>query len=322
MASYPNEKNKRDNVDCNGCGVCMLSCPVWRQSGTQALTVCGRARAEAAGASEEELAESAKACILCGSCAPICPRGVDTQWITISLRQRLVKSGLLPELAGAEPAATSEKKTSGRIFFPGAALRARKDLLDRCLRLFDTDVSVTDEGSDILLDLESGKLAGGNKIEAFLEPLRKAREIIASDGLLVNLLRFLLGSNPQVASLGQALLANDRVRSGLKSRDFYMIETRAYNARQTELVMLYESLRRKTGCFMNLDLQRVATPTGSQSYQHRHDLPGVVNVEAQVRWLLEGRSAERIVVEHLDDAAAFEQYASLPVVHLAEVAEP
>jgi hypothetical protein len=71
---------------------------------------------------------------------------------------------------------------------------------------------------------------------------------------------------------------------------------------------------------MNLDLQRVATPTGASSYQHREGLSSVVSIEAQVAWLLEGRKAERIVVEHLDDHAAFAQYTRLPVVHVAEVA--
>ena len=73
---------------------------------------------------------------------------------------------------------------------------------------------------------------------------------------------------------------------------------------------------------MNLDLHRVATPTGALSYQHRMNVPATVSVEAQVVWLLEGRNAKRVVVEHLDDGAAFQKHTSLPVVHLAEVAEP
>ena len=70
---------------------------------------------------------------------------------------------------------------------------------------------------------------------------------------------------------------------------------------------------------MNLDLQRVATPTGAASMQHREGLATIVSVEEQVKWLLEGRRAERIVVEHMDDYEAFIAYTKLPVVHLAEV---
>ncbi len=98
-----------------------------------------------------------------------------------------------------------------------------------------------------------------------------------------------------------------------------MIETRAYNAQRREFVALYDTLRRETGCFMNLDLQRVATPTGAASYQHHEGLKSIVSIEAQVRWLLEGRKAQRIVVEHLDDREAFATYTMIPVIHLAEV---
>ena len=152
-------------------------------------------------------------------------------------------------------------------------------------------------------------------------PLLRAAEVIVADGLLFNLLRSLLPPSITVRPLGQALLAEPKVRSGLRPADFYMIETRAYNADRRTFVALYDAVRRETGCFMNLDLQRVATPTGAASYQHREGLANMVSIEAQVAWLLEGRNAERIVVEHLDDRAAFAQYAKLPVVHLAEVAQ-
>jgi hypothetical protein len=79
-------------------------------------------------------------------------------------------------------------------------------------------------------------------------------------------------------------------------------------------------VRQEAGCFMNLDLQRVATPSGASGYQHRQNLPGIISVEAQVKWLLEGRRAQRIVTEHLDDHEAFSRFTTLPVVHLAEVA--
>jgi hypothetical protein len=73
---------------------------------------------------------------------------------------------------------------------------------------------------------------------------------------------------------------------------------------------------------MNLDLQRVATPTGASSYQHREGMLNSISIEAQVQWLLEGRKAERIVIEHMADHEAFSKFTSLRVVHLAEVAEP
>jgi ferredoxin len=313
----------RDNADCNGCGVCMLSCPVWRQSHTMALTICGRVRLAMGGAAAEDLVESARACILCGSCAALCPRGMDTQRATLALRQQLVKRGLLTATGRSRQPARSIRAASGRLFLPGAALRGRQQLLERCQQFLGSKAAcLSDDGTDICHDLECGEVIEDKRLEEFLAPLRTAREIIVSDGLMVNFLSFMLGQRTRVRGLGEALLENAKVRRGVKSTDFFMVETRTFNARRGELVMQYEALRRDTGCFLNFDLHRVATPTGAMGVHYRMNLPALVSVEAQVQWLLEGRNAKRIVVEHLDDGAAFLKHTQLPVVHLAEVAEP
>jgi len=310
-------------ADCNGCGVCMLSCPVWRQSHTMALTICGRARLAMGGAAEEVLTESANACILCGSCAALCPRGMDTQRITLALRQQLVKQGLLPVIGRSGQSSRSLKAPADRLFLPGTALRGRQQVLEQSQHLLGSKAAcLSDDGADICHDLECGAVIDDQRLAEFLAPLRGAQEIIASDGVMVNLLASLLGPKTRVRGLGQALLENGGVRRGVKSTDLFVIETRTFNARRGELVMQYEALRRETGCFMNLDLHRVATPTGGMSLRYRMNLPALVSVEAQVQWLLEGRNAKRIVVEHLDDGAAFQKNCSIPVVHIAEVAEP
>ena len=311
---------------CIGCGVCMLSCPVWQQHHTQELTYCGRARAAMSGAGEEDCARSVQACILCGSCEPLCHRGIATTIHTIQLRQLLARRGLLPGANTANIAGSPQKATAARIFLPGAALRSRTQLLERVLRFLNAKGEkphcAADDGTDIVLALESGGEIKSERFEAFFGSLRGAGEIIASDGLLVSLLPRMLGPEVHICGLGPVLLGNEQVRSGVRSSDFYMIETRAYNAHRNTQVMLYESLRRGSGCSMNLDLHRVATPTGVMGPNERAGMPSAVSVEEQVRWLLEGRRAERIVVEHPDDGAAFERYTSLPVVHLAEVAGP
>lgn len=311
-----------DPTQCNGCGVCMLSCPVWRQHHTKALTYCGRNRASIGGANEEDLAPSARACILCGSCEPLCPMGIPTQQTTIRLRKNLSAQGFLPK-----PVALRDRLRSGsahfpRLVIPGGALQANIHLASAVLQLLGKNIGFyDDDGYDILLALESGQEMNDARIEEFTVPLFKAAEVIVTDGLLYNVLRSLLPSSVKVRPLGQALLMNGHVREGLRPTDFYMIDTRAYNAHQRSFVSFYDAVRRETGCSMNLDLQRVATPTGAASMQHREGLASVVSIEDQVKWLLEGRAAERIVVEHLDDYAAFTAYTKLPVVHLAEVAK-
>jgi ferredoxin len=314
-----------DPMQCNGCGVCMLSCPVWQQHHTKALTYCGRNRAAIGGAKEEDLAPSARACILCGSCAPLCPMGIRTQQTTIALRQSLAARGLLPKPSDQTiqtNAQKSETLSASRILLPGKALRANAALAASVVGLLGDGVGLfSDDGYDIALALESGQAISNARIEAFIAPLTEASEVIVADGLLLNLLHSLLSSSITVRPLGQALLANPKVRDGLRSTDFYMIETRAYNTNRREFAALYNALRRETGCSMNLDLQRVATPTGAASMQHREGLASIISIEEQVKWILEGRKAERIVVEHLDDYEAFATYTKLPVVHLAEVAK-
>ncbi len=308
--------------DCNGCGVCMLSCPVWMQHKTQSLTYCGRTRAAAGGAVPEDLASSAKACILCGSCASICPRGIRTQEMTLALRKSL--EGLFPRKALPSAGQAAERASS--VFIPGPSLRANASLAALTQSLLQKKQKETvlwhDDGQDVLHSLESGVEVDQDRVTSFLSPLAKAREIVVSDGMLRNVLSVLLPQRIMVRSLGRALLEVPEVRNGLRPDDFYMIETRAYNAGRKELAPFYDRLRHETGCFMNLDLHRAATPTGASSLQHREGYENVVDVEAQIAWLLEGRPALRIVAEHLDDAAAFSRYTDLPVLHLGEVAQP
>lgn len=311
-----------DPSQCNGCGVCMLSCPVWNQHHTKMLTYCGRNRALIGGATEADLASSARACILCGSCEPLCPMGIRTQQTTIALRRSLAAHRLLPKPDTRSAKQRSESHGTPRILLPGKKLREDTNLASSVLKLLGQRIGLhSDDGDDIALAIESGQAVDDARIEAFMLPLAKSTEIIVADGLLFNLLRSLLPSSIAVLPLGQALLANPKVRAGLNASDFYMIETRAYNADRRMCIAIYDEVRRATGCFMNLDLQRVATPTGAASYQHREGLASSISVEAQVRWLLEGRNAERIVVEHLDDRDAFVQYTKIPIVHLAEVVQ-
>lgn len=318
---YHPQPGATDPTQCNGCGVCMLSCPVWHQHHTKALTYCGRTRALIGGADEEDLAQAARGCILCGSCEPLCPMGIRTQQATIRLRKNLSARGFLPKPI-IQPHAHEAGKSgsSSCIVIPGRQLRAKVSLSASVLALLGKKAGLhSDDGDDIMLTLESGQEMNDDRLENFLAPLARAKEIIVADGLLFNVLRSLLPSSVKIRSLGQALLSNLRVRAGLKPTDLYMIETRAYNANRHEFVKAYDKLRLETGCMMNLDLQRVATPTGAASMQHREGLATIISVEDQVKWILDGRKAERIVVESLDDYEAFSAHTKLPVVHLAEV---
>ncbi len=312
-----------DPAQCNGCGVCMLSCPVWHQHRTKALTYCGRNRAAIGGADEDDLAPSAAACILCGSCEPLCPMGIRTQQSTIALRRNLARRGLLPNPRVARDRKKPERAAASRLIIPGASLRDNGRIISAVLRVLGGEAKLhADDGSDLLLSLEAGGEVSDAQIQEYLAPLEGVPELIVADGLMFNLLYSALPSPKSMLPLGPALLRDPNVRAGIKSTDFYMIETRAYNAHRHAFVELYSRLRRETGCTTNLDLQRVATPTGASCMQHREGLKTIISIEEQVKWLLEGRRPARIVVEHPDDLEAFSRYTKLPVVHLAEVAKP
>ncbi len=123
-----------DPSQCNGCGVCMLSCPVWHQHHTKALTYCGRNRALIGGADEEDLAPAARGCILCGSCEPLCPMGIRTQQATIRLRKNLSARGFLPKPA-IQPHTHETGNVSSHLVIPGRALRANTPLAASVLAL-------------------------------------------------------------------------------------------------------------------------------------------------------------------------------------------
>ncbi len=311
-----------DPLQCNGCGVCMLSCPVWHQHHTKALTYCGRTRALIGGADEEELAPAARGCILCGSCEPLCPMGIRTQQSTIRLRKNLSARGFLAKPA-VQHRAQKARTVSSRIVVPDWRLGMNASLADSVLALLGQKAALhADDGYDILLTLESGQEMNDDRLAEFIAPLTRTAEVIVADGLLFNVLRSLLPSAIKVRTLGQTLLANPSIRAGIKPTDLYMIETRAYNANRRSFVAIYDALRQETGCMMNLDLQRVATPSGATSMQHREGLATIISVAEQVKWILEGRKVERVVVESMDDYEAFKAHTKLPVVHLAEVAKP
>ena len=65
--------------------------------------------------------------------------------------------------------------------------------------------------------------------------------------------------------------------------------------------------------------KRIAIPTGASSLQARAGMDAVDPCE-QARWILEGRTVERVVIESLADREPFEQVTRLPVVHLCELA--
>lgn len=314
---------------CTGCSLCLLACPVWRATRDLRLTPHGRARALQCGATADELAASIDACTFCGACEPACPQDIGLVAMMFGLRAELARHA--PERAaqvrGAmEHAMGGETKTivprasrAAMLLVPDKALHADLALLGRMVGLLGGEGKVAvagDDGSDIALALEAGAAIPDARLERFLAPLRGARRLIAGDGMLFRALRGWL-PGVRVESLGAAASSTAAVRDRLRASDLYVIEPRAYHADQERLVKYYDALRASLGCSMNLDLQRLAIPTTAGSLPAA---PGGGRVDAcdQARWILEGREFARIVVEDLNDIAAFTAVTGKPVVHLAQ----
>jgi ferredoxin len=275
--------------DCSGCGLCLLVCPVWRESRDVRLTPKGRARAIQHGATRDELAASVAGCTLCGACEPACPEELPLVDMVMELRS-----------GGAFPRVLPKRGAGGKkLLVAGPALHSDAERCAGTLALLEGYELAQDDGAEIVGALGSGATMSEERIEAFLGPLRGARRLVVADGLLLRALRRWL---PKIAisSIGEALLP--AIRAKLRGGDFYVIASQAFNQDQSRLIGRYDSLRASTGCQMNLDLQRIAMPVASQA-----------------QWILEGRRIERIVVEDLAERAAF-AFTGKPVLHLAELA--
>jgi len=312
--------------DCSGCSLCLLVCPAWRQSRDISLTPHGHAKAMQHGISAADVAVSAKNCILCMACEPVCPEQIDIVGMILELRRQSGAPAWLHDLQAKMDERAARPATlppsSPAMLLPDRALHAHPAILARISSLLGNDIIIPmgdDDGSDISLALESGAVISKQRMERFLESLRQLKKIIVADGLLLRHLRQWL-PNVNTIGLGEALSGHADVRRGLRPTDLYVIEPRAYHTDYQRLVKYYDRLRIAHGCAFNLDLQRIAIPATSRSLPQRLGLMAIDNDE-QARWVLHRRGISRIVVESMEDKTAIEKVSDVPVVHLAELVD-
>lgn len=89
--------------DCSGCALCLLVCPIWRQTRDIELTPLGCCKALQNNAAHDDLAEAAQWCNLCGACAPVCPEHIDLVALMLSLGSEAA-SGTTATSTATDPA--------------------------------------------------------------------------------------------------------------------------------------------------------------------------------------------------------------------------
>jgi ferredoxin len=261
------------------------------------------------GAVLEEIADSVNKCILCGSCEPVCSYGVES--VMRTLEMRAVLSGEEHRPVSAE---VSSRSPAGRVLLANPLLLADQEMLEKALAHLDGVALCNDNGDDLSEAIETGRQIDSARLSEFISSLSGASEVLTADGLLYRLIRRFLPET-KVISLGEALLRVDAIKNAIGPDDLYVIDAYTYNTDYTRLVAFYDGIRRETGSMMNLDLHRVATPTGTSL----HLSSGVVDPVSQTEWMLRGRPANRVIVERIEDMEPFMSVTDVPVVFVSEL---
>jgi ferredoxin len=294
--------------ECIGCGLCILGCPAYEETGFDLLTARGRNKALQAGLTAEEMVEPIWACTLCGYCDAICPTHVHNVKIVLHLRREINQVRLkadtteaTTESPGMSGFPVSPKPRSGeggsrttpvaRELVLGCTIRERaphlipsiKDFLDRIGR----PTSLADEGCCGSLDVEAGRALPG-----------RARAGIVADPICFE----------QYDADFLGVLAMQHLDLfDLKMPFYYFAPHRLVNADHARVYPFYDALRRRFGCDMNLDLNRFARSTSAGSVQ---GLSGrdARDIPAAIARLLEHSQAERIITCSPADYLAFKTY--------------
>ena len=271
--------------ECIGCGLCILGCPAYEETGFDVLTARGRNKALQAGLAAPEIVESIWACTLCGYCDAICPSDVHNVEIVLHLRRELTA------LAATGPVAASPRAREGVALVLGCTIRERAPHLIPSIREFLKRIG---RPTDTLDETCCGSL----QVEAGCARRVTARAGVVADPLCLE----------QYDADFLGVLAMQHLELfDLEPPFYYYAPHRLMNRDHARIYPLYDQLRRRFDCDMNVDLNRLARSTSAGSVQglsgeHARDIPGAV------ARLLKDSRAERIVTCSPADYLAFRAY--------------
>jgi ferredoxin len=284
---------------CIGCGLCILGCPAYEETGFDVLTARGRNKALQSGLAATDMVDPIWACTLCGYCDAICPSSVHNVKIVLHLRRELAGTtgpGSGEALTsvnwpGHLPATIETPASVPRALVLGCTIRERAPHLipsiHEFLRRIGRPSSAPEEGCCGSLDVEAGRAM----------PSRAAAGVVADPICLEQYDAEFLG-----------LLAMQHLDLfELTPPFYYFAPHRIVNRDHAQAYPLYDALRRRFDCDMNFDLNRLARSTSAGSVQ---GLSGrdARDIRAAVERLLTHSRAERIITCSPADYLAFKAY--------------
>jgi ferredoxin len=277
--------------DCIGCGLCVLGCPAYEETGFDVLTARGRNKALQAGLAAAEMVEPIWACTLCGYCDAICPSDVHNVAIVLHLRRELAAGAATGAVRGNATTGRSGPAPVSRPLVVGCTIRDRAPHLvpsiAEFLRRIGRPSGPIDDGCCGALEVEAGDaLPGRAKAGVVADPICLEQYDAEFLGVLAMQHLDLFELTPPF---------------------YYFAPHRIVNRDHARVYPLYDQLRRRFACDMNLDLNRLARSTSAGSVQ---GLSGrdARDVPAAVARLLAHSRADRIVTCSPADYLAFKAY--------------
>ena len=276
---------ERNFGDCIGCGLCVLGCPAYEETGFDVLTARGRNKALQSGLAAADMVEPIWACTLCGYCDAICPSDVNNVKIVLHLRRELATVRLKADT-------TETRVPASRALVLGCTIRERAPHLIPSIHEFLRRIGRPTGAAD-----ESG-CCGSLDVEAGLAlPLRVKAGLVCDPMCIEQYDAEFLGT----------LAMQHLDLFDLTPPFYYFAPHRIVNRDHARAYPLYDALRRRLGCDMNLDLNRLARSTSAGSVQglsgrNARDIP------AAVARLLAHSRAERIITCSPADYLAFKTY--------------
>jgi ferredoxin len=298
--------------ECIGCGLCVLGCPAYEETGFDVLTARGRNKALQSGLTAGDMRESIWACTLCGYCDAICPTHVHNVEIVLHLRRELESRAPSPGVRTASPALSAsspEPRVPSPELVLGCTIRERAphlipsihEFLRRINRRFE-ESSASDDGGTCCgsLDVEAGRAVRA----------RSKAGVVADPVCLEQYDADFLG-----------ILAMQHLDLfELRPPFYYFAPHRLVNRDHARVYPIYDALRRRYECEMNIDLNRLARSTSAGSVQGLSGLSSNAarDIPAAVARLLAHSRAERIITCSPADYLAFQAHSGRETLFITE----